>query len=889
MKNLRQYTLVFFLWTWIGILSAWSAEGNYAGKPFFQNFPALEYKGHNRNFDVACDSTGRVFVANFEGLMVYDGADWQMIHTPGISRVTRLYRAKDGRMWFGGYNVLGYLEENDKPLYVVCDTTQTTNMGEVSYIDEHDGAIRFCTIGNQKYEVREGKVQQTDAPDFAPSQEKDWNGMIVKAEEPIDDQELTALATAAHGVVILDNKGKICYTLTTDDGLCSNSITDLSYDGKGSLWGATDNGLFVIHLSPVYSHYSESDGLYGQVTSILKVGDGLCVGTLQGLFLLGANDRFERVEGMAQACWQLVPAPEGGMWAAMAEGLYKYDKKLVQITPRHTLSVTALDNKSFLTGELDGIYYHTSSGVDSLLAPIPNVVKFVRKKDHTLWAITLYRETYCMKEGKRQFERKENNELTLLFEHTDKRGNYWHSDHNNQGLFCDGLSENLAVWSQPLGNYSIQAMEQEEGMAWVGGNFGLIRFDIIRMTKMKAYPPRVFVRQFSMQDSNVQYTVALDKTDPIGNSMYSYRLQKDGNWSEWSPEQHHSFSHLAPGEYELTVRAMDAHGQMVESEKFSFDIPIPFFLRWYALLTYALVIVLAFYLWFRWRMIRAQMEQQRLEHLVNKRTRELKDAQKQLLRQEREATVGKLTKGLIDRILNPMNYINNFSHLSLGLAKDLKENLEDEEEKMTEDIYEDSMDVIEMMRSNMEKIEQHGLATTRILKAMEELLKDHSGKIEPANLTPLCQQSIEKCLTYYAQEIEQYHIQVKWETPQLPIVADVNAANLSQVIMSMLNNSFYALQKKAQKGDPNYQPMVELKLKPRSGTEPPTVVIYDNGIGIESTIIDKVFDPFFTTKPTAEAPGVGLYLSQQVVQDMGGSIQVKSEKDQFTEFSIQLP
>ena len=70
------------------------------------------------------------------------------------------------------------------------------------------------------------------------------------------------------------------------------------------------------------------------------------------------------------------------------------------------------------------------------------------------------------------------------------------------------------------------------------------------------------------------------------------------------------------------------------------------------------------------------------------------------------------------------------------------------------------------------------------------------------------------------------------------------------------------------------------------GTE---ILVYDNGIGIEPSILDKIFDPFFTTKPTAEAPGVGLYLSQQIIHDIGGNITVNSVKDEFTEFVISLP
>ena len=67
------------------------------------------------------------------------------------------------------------------------------------------------------------------------------------------------------------------------------------------------------------------------------------------------------------------------------------------------------------------------------------------------------------------------------------------------------------------------------------------------------------------------------------------------------------------------------------------------------------------------------------------------------------------------------------------------------------------------------------------------------------------------------------------------------------------------------------------------------VTIRDNGIGIEDAIIGKIFDPFFTTKSTSEAAGVGLYLSREIVQNHGGDIQVKSVKDEYSEFIITLP
>ena len=259
-----------------------------------------------------------------------------------------------------------------------------------------------------------------------------------------------------------------------------------------------------------------------------------------------------------------------------------------------------------------------------------------------------------------------------------------------------------------------------------------------------------------------------------------------------------------------------------------------------------------------------------------------------LLSYVREATVGKLTKGLIDRILNPMNYINNFSHLSLGLIKDLNENIADEEKNMSQDNFEDSMDVLDMMKTNLEKIEQHGISTTRILKAMEELLKDQHGKIEPVNIVVLCQQSIDMTKKYYDEDIKRFGINIEWETPSTPISADLVLDHLRKTLMSMLANSMYAVKKKIQKDIEGYTPIIRMRIRELKD-EKPEIVIYDNGVGIEDNIKDKIFDPFFTTKSTSEASGVGLYLCQQAVQNFGGKIKMNSVKDEFTEFVISLP
>ena len=204
---------------------------------------------------------------------------------------------------------------------------------------------------------------------------------------------------------------------------------------------------------------------------------------------------------------------------------------------------------------------------------------------------------------------------------------------------------------------------------------------------------------------------------------------------------------------------------------------------------------------------------------------------------------------------------------------------------MDSENYEDTMDVLGMLSGNLQKVSEHGQNTTRTLKAMEEMLKDRSGGIVPMDLVPVIRQDEEMLNTYFANDIKTYAIKVSFDVPDADIRINGNAEQLSKTVMSMLGNAIYAMVKKAQRKA--YTP--ELTFKAFADDKKATLVIRDNGIGIEDTIIDKIFDPFFTTKPTGEASGVGLYLSREIVQNHGGDIVVKSAKDEYSEFTITLP
>lgn len=263
----------------------------------------------------------------------------------------------------------------------------------------------------------------------------------------------------------------------------------------------------------------------------------------------------------------------------------------------------------------------------------------------------------------------------------------------------------------------------------------------------------------------------------------------------------------------------------------------------------------------------------------------LAEAQDELVRKERMATVGQLTKGLVDRILNPLNYINNFASLTSGLANELRTNIESQKARMDAEVYEDSIELLNLMSANLGKISGHGFNTVRIVKAMEELLKDRHTNLTQANINDLCRIELEKLKKTYEREIREWGIHIAFKRLSVPILLEVNVEQIGKVLSNILRNAIYAIGKKRETTD--FAPEISLGLK--INLDRLEISIQDNGTGIDEPIKDKIFAPFFTTKPTGEATGIGLYLCREIIQDHRGTIEVESQKGAYTQFVISLP
>jgi signal transduction histidine kinase len=123
--------------------------------------------------------------------------------------------------------------------------------------------------------------------------------------------------------------------------------------------------------------------------------------------------------------------------------------------------------------------------------------------------------------------------------------------------------------------------------------------------------------------------------------------------------------------------------------------------------------------------------------------------------------------------------------------------------------------------------------------------------------------------------------------PKLPMISVV-PDELGRVILNLINNAFYAVNEKAKRGIPDYNPQVVVTTKQNGPFI--EIRVSDNADGIPDEIVKKIFQPFFTTKPAGHGTGLGLSLSYDIVtKGHGGELNFETRKGEGSDFIIVLP
>jgi two-component system NtrC family sensor kinase len=280
------------------------------------------------------------------------------------------------------------------------------------------------------------------------------------------------------------------------------------------------------------------------------------------------------------------------------------------------------------------------------------------------------------------------------------------------------------------------------------------------------------------------------------------------------------------------------------------------------------------------------IENARLFQNVEASLEDLRTAQDRLIQTEKLASLGQLTAGIAHEIKNPLNFVNNFSAVSVELIDELREALGGAQldSKLRAEINE----IADMLQGNLDKVVQHGKRADAIVKNMLLHSRQGSGEHRPVDINALVEESLN--LAYHGARAEKQGFNITLERSFDPAAGEVDLypQEITRALLNLISNGFYAATKrKAEATGGDYEPT--LAATTRNLGDSVEIRIRDNGTGIPPEVREKLFNPFFTTKPAGEGTGLGLSISHDIiVKQHGGSIEVDTQPGEFTEFRIVL-
>ncbi len=230
----------------------------------------------------------------------------------------------------------------------------------------------------------------------------------------------------------------------------------------------------------------------------------------------------------------------------------------------------------------------------------------------------------------------------------------------------------------------------------------------------------------------------------------------------------------------------------------------------------------------------------------------LTEAHTQIAQAEKLSAVGELAASVVHEVKNPLSTIVSYAQLGQEAEK-----------------IEAAKDLFKLIESNAWRssdVLQTLLAFARQEKAVQ-------SRLDPAAVAG-------GALRLLRHQLMLKQIEVETSLPQgLPFVMG-NANQLQQVLVNLMMNAAHAMERSQRK---------VLRLAAAVQGDGVAISVADTGVGIAPEDRDKLFKPFFTTKPGGQGTGLGLSVSQRIVQQHRGEIRVESKPGRGATFSVVLP
>jgi signal transduction histidine kinase/CheY-like chemotaxis protein len=695
---------------------------------------------------------------------------------------------------------------------------------------------------------------------------------------------------------------------------------------QSRLYVGTDRGLYsreILHPSP--DKFFPVHGLSGECWSLLSIGKSLLAAASSGVFQVENNNK-QRV--IKNSSYFLLPSQKetNRIWVGTGQGLVSlYAKnKTGQWEKEHQFKKISQkiqsiveDNKGnlWLGTETRGVFkvdftyngtiknpavtrYHTSHGL------LSEDVRVFTAAGHVMFATD---------EGIFRFDEKHK---TFVPDNTlgDKfiggeqgRGVFRIVEDKNKNIWFHSESLNFQAIPQPDGTFvinkkpfrrvpraQVNSIYPDPGgdITWFAGNDGLIRFNtrikknyhydfqtlirkvvVNRELVFAGYPAKRFFPIIPYKDRNLRFEFAAPFFEYESETKYRYFLEGyEKDWNEWASETNIDYINLDAGLYTFRVQAKNIYGNSSREAVFRCKILLPWYRKWWAFLSYTLVLFMIAYLTVRWwRSIKLEKEKHKLEQIVKDRTREIKDKNKQL-----EEQAEKLEE--MDKVKS--RFFANISHefrtpltLIMGPLEKMLSTCRQKEQ---------GRDLKLMLRNSQRLL--------GLINQLLELSKFDSGKMK----LQACRKDIVPFLKGMLHSFDSLALQndqaLTFHSEIEEIFLYFDPGKLEEVISNLLSNAV-----KFTPPGGKIALAVRVKKNPAKEEDFLEISVCDTGPGIPREQLAHIFDRFYQADSTYEhhhkGSGIGLAITREIVELHHGTISAHSTRGENsgTEFIIRLP
>ena len=852
--------------------------------------------------NISCDDKGRIWLGKNRGADVFDPVNNSVRvidQNRGLSAdwVASCTMDNNKRMWVATTAGLSMIEQNaesvhpfntavtsmmedgannlwvatQKGLYIINFQKKVMHLLDESHGLSNDFVQSFTKLNGNMLVTTNGGFNIIDPINKTIQVAGKKEGLISDTIYAafVDKAGNTWLTGPSNGVDVVDAAKKIIRHVDVTGGLSDNNIQDLKQDANGLVWLATnESGVNII------------DPIAGTVKYLNNQP--------------GLKDTCNRM---------LMPDKQGRMWIGTDKGIYVADIKnntLTAITTKEGLtsnrvlslleyngSVAAgtgtkitLITPPSITGERGG----TAKGWE--INPLLNTEGIIKQSNSWVSDCITSKGKYLWGD----------NDLTVINEIKPETG--------SAITYVTGMT----VMTKP--QYFINEPELKgNDTLWAADTFyvsgkkpltaGYATDNKLNWDSVSG-PYNIPVNlQLPHNQNYIQLHFAQAHLGRQDNTLYTYVLDGiDKNWSIPTDNPYtENYLNLPSGQYTFKVSSKALNGKWGLPALFSFTISPPWYQTWWAYTLIALLGIglLRAYIVYRSRQL--QRENKILEEKVDLRTKQLqqsiedlKTTQVQLIQSEKMASLGELTAGIAHEIQNPLNFVNNFSEVSVELADELKSEINKlaispEEKKELELLINDLV-------QNQEKINFHGKRADGIVKGMLQHSRSSNGIKELTDINALADEYFR--LSYHGLRAKDKSFNAIMESDFEPGLEKIKIVpqDVGRVILNLITNAFYSVTEKKKMDIAGYEPTVWVstkKVNDQSGTHWIEIKVKDNGLGVPQKVLSKIFQPFFTTKPVGQGTGLGLSLSYDIIKVHGGELKVETKDGEGATFIITLP